>query len=384
MRVLHIITTLSEGGAQQQLRLLVRGLDHHCEIATLSQTGPAGEQLRAGGTTVHEFSSTGDRDLPTVIRLRRLIRLGRFDVVHTHLYRACVQGRFAAWLAGVRHVVATEYHVHGTGPRALYLASERLGRITIAVSPAIAGRLRAWGVPPERIAVIAKGVDAAEFRYDPQLRAAARERLGIAADVPVIGALGRLEPGKRFDRLIRAVGEVPDAVLLLVGDGPARASLERLAVIEGVADRVRFAGAVTHAREMLCAMDVFASPSDEDTFGLVVLEALACGLPALYAVCRPLEELAAARTAVDGTERLTPHDPESLPRKLRTELLSFAERRGARLPARSAGSRYDAAHVAATVGGLYERIAGERPGTRAQRSATRRTTSKRSRRFRAR
>ena len=151
---------------------------------------------------------------------------------------------------------------------------------------------------------------------------------------------------------------MPGAVLLLVGAGPARGALERLAVIEGVANRVVFAGAVGHVREMLCAMDVFASPSDQETVGLVVLEALAAGLPTLYASCPPLEELAAERGPVAGARRLTPHDPESLPRALRTELLCVAERHGKRLPPRSAGDRYDADRLAASVGQLYERVAG--------------------------
>jgi glycosyltransferase involved in cell wall biosynthesis len=356
MRVLHVITTLAEGGAEHQLRLLVGRLPHDCEVVTLtpSTADPAVAMLRAAGTPVHELLSRGDRDLTAVARLRRLIRLGRYDVVHTHLHRACLQGRLAARLAGVPQVVATEYHLGGA-VRAGYRAAERLGRVTIAVTPAIAGRLRAHGVPDRRITVIPKAVDGDEFRYDPALRAAARNRLGIAPDATVVGGLGRLEPGKRFDRLIRAVGQVPGATLLLVGDGSARTALERLAVIEGVADRVHFTGAVAHPREMLCAMDVFASP-DSETFGLVVLEAIAAGLPAVYATCLPLEELAAAGKAVGGTERLTPHDRESLPRKLRTEVLCLAERQGARLPPRAAGGRYGADRLAAAVGAVYERV----------------------------
>jgi len=367
MRVLHVITALAEGGAEHQLRLLVRRLPHDCEVVTLSRPGAVAAAMRADGTTVHEVVAGRGHNLATVVRLRRLIRRGRFDVVHTHRYRAGAQGRVAARLAGVPRVVATEYSLGegvidgrrtAPGVRARYLAGERLGRITIAVSQAIAGRLCACGVPPERITVIPKAIDATEFRYDPTLRAAARGRLGIAPDVPVVGSVGALAPGKRFDLLIRAVGEVPGATLLLVGDGAARPALERLAVIEGVADRVLFAGAVGHAREMLCAMDVFASPADRDTFGLVVLEALAAGLPTLYATCPPLEELAHAHAAVEGSYRLSPRDPESLPRALRTELLSFAERHGARLPARSASSRYDATEMAAAVGKVYEELSG--------------------------
>jgi len=366
MKVLHVITSLAEGGAEHQLRLLVRRLPHDSEVVTLSRPGAVAAAIRADGTTVHELVSRGAHDLSAVGKLRHLIRFGHFDVVHTHLHRAGTQGRFAARLAGVPRVVATEYRLGAgavgarrpaTGLRARYLSGERCGRVTIAVSQPIADRLRDRGVPPARIAVIPKGIDAAEFRYDPALRAATRARLGIPPEVPVVGGVGRLEPGKRFDRLIRAVGEVPGARLLLVGEGSARSALERLAAIEGVADRVTFAGAVGHAREMLCAMDIFASPSDRETLGLVVLEAIAAGLPALYATCPPLEELAGEHAAVDGAHRLS-HDPESLPRALRAELLCFAERCGARLPARSASDRYDAARMAASVGRLYEQIGG--------------------------
>lgn len=372
LKVLHVISSLAESGAGHQLRLLVRGLPYHCEVVTLSRPGAIAATMRADGTTVHELVARSDHDLSVIGKLSRLMRAGHFDVVHTHLYRACVHGRFAARLAGVPHVVATERSLGNgviegrptaAGVRALYLAGERLGQATIAVSEAVAGRLRGLGVPDSRIVVIPKAIDPTEFRYDPALRAAARARLGIAPDVPVVGGVGGLEPAKRFDRLIRAVGKVPGITLLLVGDGSARAALKRLAAIEGVTDRVVFAGAVGHVREMLSAMDVFVSPSDQDAFGLVVLEALAAGLPALYGACPPLDELAAAHTAVSGAGRLSPRDPESLPRALRAELLCLEERRGARLPLRSASSRYDAARLVESVAELYERIAERRRRT---------------------
>ncbi|MEU4692524.1 glycosyltransferase [Actinoplanes sp. NPDC023714] len=375
MKVLHVISTRGPGSAGHQVRLLVRRLPHDSEVVLLAppfdETAPPPLDHIADGVPVHRVLTGRDKDPGAIRRLLTLIRAGRYDVVHTHLYRASVQGRIAARLAGVRHVVATEHHL-GTGVlegrrvspglRALYLAAERLGEVTVAGSPAIADRLRSWGVPDDRVTMIPKAIEPAEFRFDGRLREAARSRLGVAPGVPLVGGVGRLEPDKRFDLLIRAIAEVPDACLLLVGDGPARPTLERLAVIEGVADRVLFAGAVAHTRELLCAMDVFASPGPA-TFGLSTLEAIACGLPALYATCPPLEERIEARTAVRGTHRLAARDRESLPRALRAELLCLAERGGDRLPARSAGSRYDADHLAASVGRLYERIAG-RPGKR--------------------
>ncbi|WP_089298377.1 glycosyltransferase [Actinoplanes regularis] len=363
MRVLHVISTAAEGGAEHQLRLLLHRLPHDSEVVTLSPPGTEARTIQADGIPVHELSTACDRDLAAIARLRRLIRRGHYDLVHTHLYRACVQGRIAARLAGVPHVVATEHHLGRPGATRLgplYLFSERLGKMTIAASTAIAERLRGWGVPEDRIATVPRAIDPSEYRFDPALRAAARARLGVTDDVPVIGVTGRLDPAKRFDLLIRALAEVPGAVLLLVGDGPARSALEQLAVIEGVAGRVLFAGAVPHPHEMLCAMDVFASP-DQHTSGLAVLEAIAAGLPTVYAACAPLEERITARVPVRGTHRLSPHDRESLPRALRAELLCHAERRGARLPARTAGLRYDADHLAAAVGQVYDRLTRTEP-----------------------
>lgn len=157
MRALHVITGLGVGGAEQQLRLLLRHLPVECDVVTLTNPGPVADGLRADGVRVIHLGMRGNRDLSAVGRLTRLIRDGRYDLVHTHLYRACVYGRIAARLAGVRAAVATEHslgraEIEGRpltrGIRALYLSTERLGAATVAVSSTVAGRLRDWGCPP--------------------------------------------------------------------------------------------------------------------------------------------------------------------------------------------------------------------------------------------
>lgn len=368
MRVLHVITGLAAGGAEHQLRLLLRRLPFDCEVVTLSNPGAVATAIRADGTTVHELSMSSNHDLSAISLLRRLMRDGEYDIVHTHLYRACVFGRIAARLAKVPHMVATE-HSLGDGiiegrrasasVRALYMATERLGDSTIAVSGAVAGRLRAWGVPSERISVIPNAIDAREFRHDASVRRACRERLGIAPDALVVGGVGRMVPEKRFERLILAVRDVPDTTLLLVGDGPFRDVLKGFAEEQGIGDRVVFTGAVEHTRDVLCAMDVFASPSDQETFGLAVLEALACGLPVLYAVCPPLDEWA---VPVPGARRLSGH-PGALPRTLRAELASVQERGGVRLPVPEVVTHFDVARLAESVGELYEKVSARTPAS---------------------
>ncbi|MFE6283373.1 glycosyltransferase [Streptomyces sp. NPDC057877] len=321
MKALHIITGLGVGGAEQQLRLLLRHLPVHSDVVTLTNPGPVADGLEADGVRVVHLGMAGNRDLSALPRLVRIIRDGGYDLVHTHLYRACLYGRLAARIAGVRAIVATEHslgdsQVEGrpltAGVRALYLAGERVGRTTVAVSPTVADRLRRWGVPAPRIEVVPNGIDLARFRFDPVGRLRTRQRLGLPDTAYVVGGIGRLTAGKRFDVLVRALARLPrDHWLLLVGGGPEENVLRRTAHEAGVADRVLFTGerpAVPDGSpgpdlpSLLSAMDVLASPCPEEAFGLAVVEALASGLPVRYASCPAVEDLPAH--AAPGARRV--------------------------------------------------------------------------------
>ncbi|MER6673007.1 glycosyltransferase [Streptomyces sp. NPDC000983] len=312
MKALHVITGLGVGGAEQQLRLLLRHLPVECDVVTLTNPGAVADGLVADGVRVVHLGMAGNRDLAALPRLARLIRRGGYDLVHTHLYRACLYGRLAARMAGVGAVVATEHSLGdsqmegrrlGPGVRSLYLAGERLGRMTVAVSPTVADRLKRWGVPAPRIEVVPNGIDLDRFRFDPVLRLRTRRRLGLPEDAQVVGGVGRLAEGKHFGTLVRALALLPeDHWLLLVGGGPEERALRRTAHEAGVGDRVLFTGERPYLPDggpgpdlpsLLAAMDVFASPSPEEAFGLAALEALACGLPVLYASCPAIEDLPA-------------------------------------------------------------------------------------------
>jgi glycosyltransferase involved in cell wall biosynthesis len=366
-RVLHVITGLAAGGAEHQLRLLLAHSPDDAEVVTLTNAGTVADAIRAAGVPVTDLRMRGNRDLLALSRLVRLIRRGRYDVVHTHLYRACVVGRVAARVAGVRTVVATEHSLGDTriegrpitaGIRRLYRATERLGRGTIAVSEPVATRLRAWGVRPERVAVIPNGVDADALAFDAGLRARARAELGLWPSERVVGAVGRLDAGKRIDVLLRAMAGL-DATLLLVGDGPQQAALEELAAGLGLADRVRFTGAVADVRPLLCTMDVLAAPSAQETFGVGVLEALACGLPVVYGSCPALEALPAeaapraVRGAADAAELRV-----ELAAALDSATLSAAADSPDRRDPPAAVEHYRMDRLAGRVADLYQRVRG--------------------------
>jgi glycosyltransferase involved in cell wall biosynthesis len=301
-RVLHIITGLASGGAERQLASLLKHLPESCDVVCLTNPGKVADRIRADGFPVRDLAMPSNKDVRAVLELTGLIREGRYDLVHTHLYRAHLYGRLAARLAGVKAIVATEHSLGHTliegrpkdrpGVRLIYRAAERLGRATIAVSPTVAEYLRAWGI--ERVSVIPNGIDVADFRYDEPARQQARKVVGIAPDAVVVGAVGRLEASKQFDVLIEAVAGIQQAVLLLVGAGPERERLEILAARQ-MPGRALFTGDVgggaLSIKDLLSAMDVFASPSAEETFGLAALEAVSCGLPVVYADSPALDGL---------------------------------------------------------------------------------------------
>jgi glycosyltransferase involved in cell wall biosynthesis len=358
MRVLHVITGLAAGGAEQQLRLLLRHQDPATEVAVLTNPGSVATAIRSAGTVVHDIGMRGNRDLAALPRLVRVIRDGRFDVVHTHLYRACLYGRLAARLAGVRSVVATEHslgddHIEGRrispGVRGLYLAGERLGRATIAVSAPVARRLAAWGVPAARIVEIPNGIEAAAYRFDPARRSALRSRLGIAPDAYVVGSVGRLVPEKRMDLMLRAVAGRPGVTALVVGEGPERASLTALAAELGVP--AVFTGESPDVPGLLSVLDLFVSASAAETFGLAVLEALAAGLPVLYADCPALDDMPGE--SVPGAVRI-PVEPDEAHRAIAGAVRAQPGRR----TAPPILARFDMADIAARVEDVYRWVTG--------------------------
>jgi glycosyltransferase involved in cell wall biosynthesis len=302
MRVLHIITGLGAGGAEHQLLALTSRTATETSVVSLARGGSVAEELAKRGIPVTSLAMRGNRDLAVIPRLREVIRRSHPDVIHTHLYRACVYGAVAAGLAGAGPVVSTEHSVgerqiegrpKSPWVRSLYLAAQRRCHTTIAVSGAVRGRLVAWGVPPARVVVIPNAFEPDDFAFDPGARSRIREQLGLAPDCVVVGGIGRLEAVKRFHLLIAAMAPLLDHRhrLVLVGEGRQRLTLERQVVTAGVSDRVLFLGERRDVAPLLSAIDALVVPSAEETFGLTVLEGLASGLPVAHGACPALEEL---------------------------------------------------------------------------------------------
>jgi len=302
MKVLHVITGLGVGGAELQLRGILQHTRHDADVVTLYNAGPVADMIRADGTAVRSLDMRRNTELSTLLWLRRIIRTGRYDVVHAHLYRSQVYGRPAAWLAGTPVIVSTEHSIGEThlerrrmtrGVRALYLGTELFSDMTVAVSATVRERMTRWGIRPGRITVIPNGVDLGRVAFDAASRAHVRAEFAIGPADYVVLLLGRLDRNKRFDEAIEAAAPSlsPTVKLMVVGDGAERAQLAETARRCGIADYVIFTGERHDIAGIMSAADLLVASSRQETFGLCVLEALGNGLQVLYTTCPALDGL---------------------------------------------------------------------------------------------
>jgi glycosyltransferase involved in cell wall biosynthesis len=373
MKVLHVITGLDAGGAEQQLATLLRYTRHESDVVVLYNPGPVADQIEEDGTSVRDLGMRKNTELPALARLYRIARDGHYDVVHAHLYRAQIYARPAARLAGVPVVLTTEHSIGEThierrkmsgGVHMLYLASELFSDASIAVSDVVRDRLVRWKVPAGKISVIPNGIEVDEFAYDPESRRQVREQFDIPADAYVIGALGRLDSNKRVAMTMEAalplLGE--HCRMLVIGRGDELPHLEAAATSLGVADWVTFGGYQADSRAMLAAFDLYVAASEQETFGLAILEALASGLPVLYTTCPALDGIETARARqVEGTVAALRHEIQSevmagvRPRQVPPEVFEL----------------YGMRSVVNRIDDLYEDLLAARP-RRAERAMSRR------------
>jgi glycosyltransferase involved in cell wall biosynthesis len=367
-RALLVFEPPDGGVAENVLQLALRLARHgwQPEVAGPPRAMPY-ERLDAAGVPVHRLPFVrglrSPRQEARVLRaLTRMLRAGRFDVVHAHSAKAGVLGRLAARRAGVPAVYSPHCFPF-VGPvsrarRTLGAAAERrLGRHTARVVCACeAERRRALErrvAAPERLERVYYGVEPCPDGLEPDARLAALREGG-----PLVGAVTVLRPQKRLDRLIdaapRILAEVPEARVAIVGDGPLRGELERRAAAHGLDRNERFAFVpfTPPSARYLRALDVFVLPSAWEAMPIGALEALACGVPQVATDVEGIGE------AVDHgrTGLLLPADASGLAGAV-AELLSDESRRRAMSEASRARQRdrFDADRMVAETAAVYAR-----------------------------
>jgi len=340
LRVLVVVNSLVLGGAERVLERMVLRLHEtgevHYLVCSLEEEGPIGRRLRSRGVEVVPLGARGGAAgavLRGIRGVRRILREGGFDLVHSFLHRS----HFAARVAGLgleRRVplVSAEHGVNDNrswASRRLNSEMSRLSDRVLVVSEAIRDRvIRRDGIPAGKVRVVHNGVETAS--PNPAARRRVRRALGIPRDDVVFLALGRLHREKGPDLLLEALARLRglhpggwDA--LMVGEGEEGPRLREHSERLGLGGRVFFAGARRNVAPWIEASDVLVLPSREEGLPVAPLEAMARGK-------------AVVATRVGGTPEVVrdgetgilvpPEDPAALAEAL-SALLRDADRRSA-------------------------------------------------------
>ena len=320
MRILFLSTSMGMGGADKQLLSAaqeLRSRGREVFIVSLTPLGPMGLEARGLGIPIESLGMRrGMPDPRGLVRLVRLVRAWKPDVVHSHMVHANLMVRVLRLLVRIPAVVSTIHNVYEGGR--LRMAAYRLtnglvDHMTI-VSEAAADRFVGEGiVPKELLTVVANGVDTDLFRNVP---AGTRESLRAALDLGrefIWLAVGRFEIAKDYPNMLRGFAKVrernPQALLLLVGRGSLQAETESLAHALGLSGGVRFLGVRSDIPEIMSVADGYVMSSAWEGMPMVLLEAAAAGLPIVATTVGGNHEV-----VLDETSGflVPPRDPEAL------------------------------------------------------------------------
>jgi glycosyltransferase involved in cell wall biosynthesis len=342
VRVVTFVDYLSSiGGAEHLALLIATRLDperfestlcvsrwpHPVRVGPSSSTQRALELIDAAGVRLLGLKRRHKVDPRALAVLRRFLRRERIDVLHTHKFGSNVWGTLVGRMAHVPVILAHEHTWSYEGqPLRRFLDRELIARGAtrfIAVSREDRRRMtEVEGIDPSRTLFIPNGVPPSPAPSGRDVRA----EFGIGPGVPVVGAVGVHRPQKALHVLLRATAilanQWPDLQVLVVGDGPERATLERLAGELGVTETVRFVGSRSDVPDVLRALDVAVCCSDFEGSPLAVMEYMDAALPVVATAVGGVPDL--IEPGVHGL-LVAPRNPSALASAI-SELLGDPER----------------------------------------------------------
>ena len=293
-KVLIIAASLKIGGAEKVARDIALYADparyefHYVVFG--DQVGAYEQQLREKGCEIFHLAEPSESYPKFMRSMRKLLKEHRYDVVHAHNMFNCGLTMLAAKLAGVPIRVTHAHSALNDGGGMVKKAYEAVMRTLILtcstdlVGCGVKAGQRLFGEKAfeKRGNLILNGIDVASFAYDEEKRAAIRTQLGVA-DRFILGHCGHLLEVKNQSFLLElmpmVLAEKPDALLLMLGEGPDRPMLEQKIREMGLQDHVIMTGNVSNVADYLSAMDVFVFPSLFEGLPLSILEVQANGLP---------------------------------------------------------------------------------------------------------
>lgn len=373
MNVMHVITGLGTGGAETVLCRLLESLRPPAFEHTVVSLGGAGDldaRVCEAGARLLQLNMHPGRPNPLVLlRLRRLLRASKPEVIHAWMYHANLMATLAACGVGVPILWGIRQSLYGLrrerrGTRLVIRAGRMLsGRATQIIynSAASATQHEAFGFRPKHRLIIPNGFDVEQFRSDDGARARVRAELSIGAGELAIGLVARWHPMKDHANFLRAAVRLrrsqPQAVFVLVGTGLDADNKQLMAMLQslGLSDRVRLCGRRDDVSAIDAALDIASSSSSwGEAFPNAIGEAMACGVPCVATDVGDVRDIIGDTGIV-----VPPRDPAALCRGWETLLeMGEAGRRalGARARQRIV-ERYSLATMAGRYAALYADVA---------------------------
>lgn len=306
MHILHVITTINRGGAENHLAALVAeqvasGLK--VTVAYLKGDGYWAASFHDLGVRVESLGLNHYGEISPIRKLRALIRSEAPDIVHAHMPPAELYTRLALLFSRPAPVMVISKHNDEPFFRSAGQAivgrwvSRRAARM-IAISDAVNTYARNHlGMPASRVTTVHYGIDPGAYeRVSESQRSDVRAGWGIPSDTWVIGTVARLVPQKALHVLLKAYARYralarQDSRLVLVGRGPLEDELKTLACQLGLEDKVIWAGFREDIPAVMSAFDIFALTSSYEGFGLVLLEAMAAARPVVASRVSAIPEI---------------------------------------------------------------------------------------------
>ncbi len=366
--IMLLITTLTFGGAETQMvRLATELKSAGWEVTVVCMVAPTAYTEPLKKADIPVLSLDMPRGIPHpggLLRLARLIRQLKPDILHAHMVHANLLGRVSRLLARVPVMISTVHNLRETSEKGgptwhkelLYRMTDFLtDRTTIIAQSAFERYVRVGAVPRSKLEMIPNGVDTKRFQPSPPLREKMRADLELGSDFVWL-AVGRLVEQKDYPNLLRALGMLPPTnwQVLVVGEGTLLESLTALAAELGVSNKVRFISAREDVVALYAAADAFVMSSEFEGMSAALQEAIAMALPCV------VTDVGANRDLVcDGTTGyvVPPGDSTHLAEameNLMTAPISNREQFG-RNARDFAVSNYEFRTVAQKWFGLYER-----------------------------
>ena len=296
-RVALVTSRLQSGGKERCVVNLADGLFERgwAPVVICLEKAPVDCAIRHPEIPIVTIEKWRGHDWRLPFLLANLFKRERVAIAHSHNWGTQLEVAIAGRMSGVPALVHTQHGLdYGTGVtrhegrgwlrRWLKRRSSEEYKAVVAVSAEVRDAIRKeWRVPEPRLFLVHNGIHVAPSLPTPAAREDGRRALGIGAQDVAIGAVGIFRPIKNFSLLIGAFATIskahPEALLLMIGDGPLRAEMEEEASRSGAGDRIRFLGLRSDVPQVLPCLDIYSLPSISEGLSISILEAMAASLP---------------------------------------------------------------------------------------------------------